>query len=113
MAKNNNDKGITLAKNLKTISKKSSLRKIAAEAGIPQSSLASWSLGQLPSGSAGHQNLRKLCAYLKCSSETLMFGDISNGSDVTTPFSIENFMKGEIFSGRFLVDIKVKKLPED
>jgi hypothetical protein len=112
MAKNNTDKGITLAKNLRAVAKKSSLRKIASEAGIPQSSLSSWSLGQLPSGAAGHQNLRKLCNYLNCSSEILMFGDISLPLQ-ENPFSLQNFIKGDVFSGKFLVDIKIKKLPED
>lgn len=110
MAKNDEER-IKLSENLKNISKKMSLRRVALEAGIPQSSLASWSHGQLPSGAAGHKNLRKLSVYLKCSIEELMYGDVSQKQGPVV--SLNDLLKDDVFAGRFIVDLKIRKVPED
>lgn len=102
---------ITLAENLKKLSKKSSLRKIAQASGVAASSLSNWQNGQIPSGSAGYTGLRKLCAYLKCSVETLMHGDIDAPSKENLSLS-DFFQDGQVFSGRFIIDVKIKKIPD-
>lgn len=106
------DDKITLAVNLKKLAQRTSLRKLATAAGIPVSSLGSWSNGQLPSGAAGHKNLRKLCHHLNCSVEQIMFGDISVKPKPS--ISISDLFEGDkVFEGRFVVDLRVRKLTDD
>jgi DNA-binding Xre family transcriptional regulator len=105
------DMKITLAENIQKLAKDSSLRKLAQAAGIPASSLGNWSTGQLPSGEKGHRTLKKLCDYLHCTIDLIMYGDI-----LTPPkqqqTSLSDFLPGDVFAGKFLVDLKIKKLPD-
>jgi hypothetical protein len=100
----------TLANNIQKLTKHTSLRGLAKAAGIPSSSLANWSAGQVPSGAKGLSGLKKLSVYLKCSIETLLYGDISAP---TKQFSLNDIMEGDVFSGKFLIELKVKKLPDN
>jgi DNA-binding Xre family transcriptional regulator len=104
------DMKITLAENIQKLAKDSSLRKLAQASGIPASSLGNWANGSLPSGEKGHRTLKKLCDHLHCTIDLIMYGDI------TTPpkqqASLSDFMHGDVFTGKFLVDLKIKKLPD-
>lgn len=109
---NSNENGITLAKNLKHLSRTTSVRRLASAAKVPVSSLNSWCHGQMPSGEKGHKNLRRLSRYLGVTIEQLMYGDISK--EPPKEMLITDLLGGDkVFSGRFMVDLKVRRLPDN
>lgn len=104
------DDEIRLAENLKYLNKTMSLRKLAKSSGVPHSSLSSWCHGQLPSGAAGNRNLRRLCRFLGVSWEKIMYGDLSKQDMDAQPTSLNDVFSGGAIQGRFLVDIKIKRV---
>lgn len=104
------DDEIRLAENLKYLNKTMSLRKLAKSSGVPHSSLSSWCHGQLPSGAAGNRNLRRLCRFLGVSWEKIMYGDLSKQDTAAQPASLNDVFSGGAIQGRFLVDIKIKRV---
>ena len=98
------DENLRLANNLRHIqSQGTSLSSLAKKAGdISTSTISAWAQGQVPTD---HSALLRLSKALNCTLEQLLFGDLSIKQEAV-PTNI-----AELFSGRFVLDVKVRKVP--
>ena len=96
------DDNLTLAKNLRWLqSQGTTLSTLAKRAGgLSTSTISAWAQGQVPTD---HSALLRLSRVLKCTMEQLLFGDLSTKPE-PAPLNID-----ELFSGRFILDVKVRK----
>lgn len=99
------DQQLNLAQNLKSLKAAgTNFSQIARKADIPISTLSAWSSLQIPTD---HQALLRLSRVIGVDLETLLFGDINNKPEMKT------LINGNVFEGRFQIDIRIKKIPDD
>lgn len=104
------DQDLKLAEILRRIKAQgTTLSSIAKKASIAQSTIASWSAGAVPNDMAA---LRRLARVLKMSLEQLLFGEEPpiDASSLSLEQFVDDLSKSEIFSGKFEVDLRIKRI---
>ena len=98
---------VRLADNLKFLkdSGKKNMRQIARDIEIPASTLAAWKDGAV---ATDHESLLKLSQLLGISLEELLFGDLSKQKAKAA-----DFFQDDVFEGKFIVELKVKRLKQE
>lgn len=99
------DQNLRLSANLRWLQQQgTSLAALGKKISTPTSTISAWSNGAIPTD---HSALLRLAKNLDCSLERLLFGDLSVSEK---PAQVD---LNELFSGKFVVEIKARKLPSD
>ena len=107
------DPHLKLAETLMELKKRgTNFSVLSKRVNIPASTLASWAAGATPTDHAALLRLAK-DPSLSLSLEELLFGKIQNkeiNGSTTLSTLLEQSIKKEVFSGRFEVELKIKKI---